>query len=79
MKIRFMGSNDLIAQCSVVLSGVGLASSTYPNRPPSTESRLYCDIDDRRMAELLAALTARTDPQPKPEAKPKRRRIMESR
>jgi len=53
MKIRLMGSADLIERCRALLDSVGIFADQYPCRPPSTDLRLYADVDDRRMEELL--------------------------
>lgn len=57
MKIRLMGSADLIERCRQLLAQVGVFADSYPCRPPSKDLRLYADLDDRRTEELLARET----------------------
>ncbi len=80
MKIRLMGSADLIEHCRGLLSIAGLDAQSYPNRPPSTDLRLYCDVDDRRMAEMLASFESRDSQRnnPKSSASPPRSRSLKN-
>lgn len=56
MKIRIMGSPDLVEQWAAIYEGrFGVKGRTYPCRG-STDVRLYLDIDDRLMERVLAGL-----------------------
>ena len=60
MKIRLMGSPDLIKLWSIELEAAyGITGQTYPNRN-SQEVRYYVDLDDRKAAAIISKSNAKT-------------------
>lgn len=66
MKIRMMGSPDIIEAWAVELNkAYGVTGRTYPCRG-STDVRLYIDLDDRKAAEIVGL----KEPNPSADGKP---------
>lgn len=62
MKIRLMGSSDLVdSWCQELERAYSIKGSKYPCRN-SNETRVYFDLDDRKAAEVvgLAAVQSKT-------------------
>jgi hypothetical protein len=53
MKIRAMGSADLIYRLNKLLKQLNSSGKVYDNRGGSMEKRLYLDKDDRAFSDLL--------------------------
>lgn len=53
MKIRAMGSADLIYRLNELLKQLNSSGKVYDNRGGSKEKRLYLDMDDRAFSDLL--------------------------
>lgn len=54
MKIRMMGSPDLIEAWAVELKkAYGVTGRVYPCRGGNNEVRLFVDLDDRKAAALV--------------------------
>lgn len=73
MKIRIIGSADLVERASKVLRAAGVPAKMYPSRYSTAEMRLYCDVDDRAAAELLSEWPSREPRIPAPKRRPHRR------
>lgn len=52
MKIRIMGSGDLIIKLNNLLRQFNSSGKIYDNRG-STEKRLYLDLDDRQVENMI--------------------------
>lgn len=62
MKIRLMGSPDLVRAWSAELERVyGLKASIYPSRRGGNEIRAYFDLDDRQAASIVGQEATATD------------------
>lgn len=53
MKIRAMGSADLIHKMNDLLGQFNAGGRVYDNRGQSRDKRLYLDFDDRDFEQLL--------------------------
>lgn len=54
MKIRLTGTSDLVAAWAAELPrAYSVTVALYPSRRGGSEVRAYCDLDDRRTAEIV--------------------------
>lgn len=53
MKLRIMGSADLVDELAKIMEQAGVAGRVYPSRNGEYELRWYGDIDDRVIAAWL--------------------------
>src|SRR5258708_1247695 len=53
MKIRLLGSADLVRAAAEALERAGVPGREYPSRNGPQELRWYGDVDDRLFAEIL--------------------------
>lgn len=56
MKIRLIGSEDLVRRCAELLERGGITGKYYPSRYSESEVRWYGDVDDRQVEDLVAGM-----------------------
>lgn len=57
MKLRIIGSADLVNRLSAVLAEAGVQGLIYASRHTKGELRWYADVDDRHVDSALQTVT----------------------